>query len=270
MSTPEVGTLQSDAYQALFKKKADVLILGSSRARHTYQPKMIIESTGLTAYNAGYDGHGMNYSLIVLQSFLERCKPQVVVLDVCAAMVTDEWLNNSIDDVKHFYGLNAPLTNYVRNYGSWQLQAKIHSNLYRLNSTPIWLAKAHTLPSHDCDGYEPQYGNLADTAIINFTKFETNEIQVKCFDEIIKTCRNNNIKLIVYIAPSLEVTAEFQKWMNDFCAKRDVILKDHGCDPFFFSNRHHYFNDSDHLNDTGASKMTNITIDDIKSVLQSQ
>ena len=59
MGTPEVGTLQVDAYQAMFKKKADVLILGSSRARHTFQPKMIADSTGLTAYNAGYDGHGM-------------------------------------------------------------------------------------------------------------------------------------------------------------------------------------------------------------------
>ena len=27
MGTPEVGTLQVDAYQAMFKKKADVLIL---------------------------------------------------------------------------------------------------------------------------------------------------------------------------------------------------------------------------------------------------
>ena len=268
MGTPEVGTLQADAYQAMFKKKADVLILGSSRARHTFQPKMIADSTGLTAYNAGYDGHGMNYALIVLQSFLERCKPQVVVLEACAAMVTDEWLNNSIDDVKHFYGLNAPLTNYVKEYGSWQLQAKLNSNLYRLNSMPTWLVKARTIPSRECDGYEPQYGNLADTAIINFTDFETNDIQVKCFEQIIETCKKHNIKLIVYIAPSLEVTAKFQKWMNDFCAKRDVILKDHGCDPYFFSNRHYYFNDSDHLNDIGAREMTNISIGDIKVLVK--
>ena len=260
MSTPEVGTLQSDAYQAMFMKKADVLILGSSRARHTYQPKMIIDSTGLTAYNAGYDGHGMNYSLIVLQSFLERCKPQVVILDACAAMVTDEWLNNSIDDVKHFYGLNSPLTNYVKNYGSWQLQAKLHSNLYRLNSTPTWMTKARTIPIHDCNGYEPQYGNLTDTSIINFIDFETNPIQVKCFEEIIKTCKKNNIKLVVYIAPSLEVTAPFQVWMNDFCDKQNVTLRDYGCYSLFFNNRHRYFNDSDHLNDDGAAIMTQIMI----------
>ncbi len=270
MSTPEVGTLQADAYQAMFKKKADVLILGSSRARHTYIPSLITDSTGLTAYNAGYDGHGMNYALIVLQSFLERCKPQVVVLDACAAMVTDEWLNNSIDDVKHFYGLNKPLTNYVKEYGTWQLQAKLHSNLYRLNSTPTWMVKARTLPSRDCDGYEPQYGNLADTAIINFNDFKTNEIQVKCFEEIIETCNKNNIKLLVYIAPSLEVTAKFQEWMKEFCHEKDVFLKDYGCDKFFFSNRHQYFNDSDHLNDLGARILTNNTIKDIKCLTKSR
>ena len=270
MSTPEVGTLQADAYQAMFKKKADVLVLGSSRARHTYQPKMIADSTGLSAYNAGYDGHGMNYSLIVLQSFLERCKPQVVVLDVCAAMVTDEWLNNSINDVKHFYGLNTPLTNYVNDRGTWQLKTKLHSNLYRLNSTITWMAKARALSTRICDGYEPQFGNLTDTAIINFTDFQTNDIQVKCFDEIIRTCRNNDIKLIVYIAPSLEVTAKFQEWLRTYCQSHDTELNDYTYNSIFFNNRNEYFNDSDHLNDTGASKMTNIAIEDIKRVLQSQ
>ena len=157
---------------------------------------------------------------------------------------------------------------YVKDYGSWQLQAKIHSNLYRLNSTPIWLAKAHTLPSHDCDGYEPQYGNLADTAIINFTNFEINEIQVNCFKEIIETCNKNSIKLIIYIAPSLEVTAKFQKWMKDFCEEQKVMLNDFGCSPMFFSNRHLYFNDSDHLNDTGAHRMTNRVIADINTLLK--
>ena len=263
MSTPEVGTLQADAYHAMFKKKADVLIIGSSRARHTFSPSLITDSTGLTAYNAGYDGHGLNYSLIVLQSFLDRCKPQVVFLEACAAMVTSEWLNNSIDDVKHFYGLHAPLTNYVKEYGTWQLKTKLHSNLYRLNSTPTWMAKARTLPSHNCDGYEPLCGNLADTTIINFTDFETNEIQVKCFEEIIETCSRNDIKLIVYIAPSLEVTAKFQSWMNEYCAQHDVFLKDYGCDPVFFNNRHRYFNDSDHLNQDGATFMTTLLIDDI-------
>ena len=260
LNTPEVGTLQTDAFQALFKKKSDLLILGSSRARHTFQPKMIADSTGMTAYNAGIDGHGMNYAMIVLQSTLERCKPQVVILDACAAMVTSAWLNNSIDDIKHFYGLNKPLTNYINDYGTWQLKSKLYSNLYRLNSTITWMTKARMLPTRTCDGYEPLYGNLTDTAIINFTDFETNSIQVKCFEEIIKTCRENDIKLYVYIAPSLEVTAPFQVWMNDFCRQQNVMLKDYGCHPLFFNNRHRYFNDSDHLNDDGATLMTQIMI----------
>lgn len=264
LNTPEVGTLQADSYQALFKKKSDVLILGSSRARHTFQPKMITDSTGLTAYNAGIDGHGMNYAMIVLQSFLERCKPKVVVLETCAAMVTDEWLNNSIDDVKHFYGLNTPLTNYVNDFGTWQLKTKLHSNLYRLNSTITWMAKARALPARTCDGYEPQFGNLTDTAIINFTDFQTNDIQVKCFEEIIETCKKNNIKLCVYIAPSLEVTAKFQVWMKDYCDEHDVTLHDYGCAPFFFNSRNKYFNDSDHLNDVGAKILTNILINNLR------
>lgn len=265
MSTPEVGTLQADAYQAMFKKKADVLILGSSRARHTYNPQIIADSTGLTAYNAGIDGHGMNYASIVLQSFLERCKPHVVVLDVCAAMVTNEWLDNSIDDVKCFYGLNVPLTNYVSKYGTWQLRTKLRINLYRLNSSITWIAKARMLPSNVCDGYLPLYGNLVDTTIINFTDFEINDIQVKCFEQIIETCNNNDIKLIVYIAPSLEVTAKFQEWIKAFCNDNDVLLHDYGCDPYFFNNRSKYFNDSDHLNNDGATIMTNHVISDINN-----
>lgn len=262
MDTPNVGTLQSDAFQAMFKKKADILILGSSRARHTYDPAMITRSTGLKTYNAGIDGHGMNYALIVLESMLERCKPQVVMLDACAAMVTDEWLNNSIDDVKYYYGLNEPLTTYVDENSSWQLRLKLHSNLYRLNSTPTWLAKAHTMPPSENEGYVPQHGNLTDTAVINFTHFATNSIQVKCFDAIIETCKSNNISLVVYITPSLEVTSKFQTWLDEYCRKHDVPLKDHACDPLFFSQRNKYFFDSDHLNSLGSTTMTNIFINE--------
>lgn len=263
MNTPEVGTLQTDAFQALFKKKSDILILGSSRARHTFQPKMIADSTGMTAYNAGIDGHGMNYAMIVLQSFLERCKPKIVALETCADMVNDEWLNNSIDDIKYFYGLNTPLTNYVNDYGTWQLRTKLHSNLYRLNSTITWMTKARMLPTRTCDGYEPQLANLTDTAIINFYNFHTNAIQVECFEKIIKTCRENNIKLYVYIAPSLEVTARFQEWMKNYCDSHGISLHDYGCSSLFFNNRNKYFNDSDHLNDDGARIFTNILISNL-------
>ena len=220
MSTPEVGTLQADAYHAMFKKKADVLIIGSSRARHTFSPSLITDSTGLTAYNAGYDGHGMHYSLIVLQSFLERCKPQVVVLEACAAMVTSEWLNNSIDDVKHFYGLHAPLTNYVKEYGTWQLKTKLHSNLYRLNSTPTWMAKARTLPSHNCDGYEPLCGNLADTTIINFTNFETNENFMNYADDKIFKQIDHLLEIHENIFDALEDHATL---LSIFLEKPDLI-----------------------------------------------
>ena len=51
--------------------------------------------------------------------------------------------------------------------------------------------------------------------------------------------------------------------MNEYCAQHDVFLKDYGCDPVFFNNRHRYFNDSDHLNQDGATFMTTLLIDDI-------
>ncbi len=39
--------------------KHDVLILGSSRARHHYDTPFLSDTLGLDVYNAGYDGNGV-------------------------------------------------------------------------------------------------------------------------------------------------------------------------------------------------------------------
>src|ERR1700750_706899 len=62
--------------------KSDVLILGSSRALHHYDPNIIQDSLHMTAYNGGRDGCEMFYDYGVLTSALKRYHPKLVVLDM--------------------------------------------------------------------------------------------------------------------------------------------------------------------------------------------
>ena len=41
------------------EQKADIVILGSSRAHHHYVPAVLKDTLGLTAYNGGVDGNGL-------------------------------------------------------------------------------------------------------------------------------------------------------------------------------------------------------------------
>jgi hypothetical protein len=63
------------------KTKADLLIFGSSRANHHYQPEVFEKKMNLSFYNVGRDGVSIFYDYAVLQGILVRYCPKIVILD---------------------------------------------------------------------------------------------------------------------------------------------------------------------------------------------
>ena len=64
-----------------FHTEEDILILGSSRAQHHYNPETLVKGTDLTAYNGGL-GDQPAFSLVQLSETVSRYKPKAVILDV--------------------------------------------------------------------------------------------------------------------------------------------------------------------------------------------
>ncbi len=73
--------------------RAQILIIGSSRANHHYVPSVFEDSLHKTFYNAGRDGNGTFYQLALLKTILKRYTPEIIVFDYSSVFVkgTEEY-----------------------------------------------------------------------------------------------------------------------------------------------------------------------------------
>lgn len=255
---PDAGTFESDLNQALNHKRADVLILGSSKAKHHYVPQVLADSLGMSVYNAGADGHDVAYASMVLQSWLTRCRPSVVVLDICNSMVNGDWVANSIGDVKCHYGANRAVTGYIDSSGDWRLRLKLHSSLYRLNGSEVWLAKTYLkgpLPEPS-DGYSPLQGSDMKPGVTTYGPFSPSPIEAGQLQAIATLCRRHGIALRIVLSPNHEIDNGMRRWLAAEARRSGVALSDFTELPGLWAD--HYYKDRGHMNHTGAVKFSSI------------
>jgi hypothetical protein len=258
MNVPDVGVNQTNAAQALFRRKADILILGASRANHSYNCKQIEDSLGLSAYNAGRDGQNMVYAAMVFYAYLERYTPKIVILDVSSSQVSGEW-NSHLNEMNCFYGMSKPVDEIIDHISSFADRLKLRSNLYRYNNTWQWLLQAHLAKSQaDLDGYRPMpvNENTNFKSVIENGKFVADTLNVGYLNKIVKTCKERNVKLILSYTPSLMIDkGNFQPWLKNFAKTHCLMLMDYA-DDSRFTNHPELFYDMTHLNSNGADLFT--------------
>lgn len=61
---------------------ADILILGSSRARMQYDPKIISDTLGMSCYNCGHNGMGIITNYTKMKILTKRYMPKLVIVDI--------------------------------------------------------------------------------------------------------------------------------------------------------------------------------------------
>ena len=255
---PESTLFQSTIYHSLFSKKADMLILGASEASHGLDSKRLKEEFGMTVYNAGCDGHDLRYNDIVLQSFLERCKPKVVVLNLYDAFMNGDLNTNPYVDC--YYSLNNAWTKMVdEEYSFWE-RLKLKSNLYRLNNTLPWLIRALKMNTEPYDGYTPLYGKYDEKVFEDKEKFTVDSIELKHLNSIKNICNDNGISLYFVIAPTCKANSRFSSWLSEYAKQQNVPLKDFSFDQSFYC-KYDLFKDAQHLNKNGADLYTKLLIE---------
>ena len=254
-SLPPAGTPEADCRQALMEAAPQVLLLGSSRTKHEYVPRIIADSLHMSVYNAGMDGNGMNYSMVVLESVLERTTPRLVVLDVLDAMMNDQWVT-CVDQWDCYYGVNAPATCYIDTHATWQKRLKMHSNLYRLNGVSTWMAKAYALGANEhLDGYTPLVGTMPGIKHKRYRGFDVDSTELACLDHIVALCRDKGIALRVFMSPNYEHNLDFNAWLAQYCRAHDVAFADFTT---AFDGHTELFVEPSHLNEQGAERYTRL------------
>lgn len=257
-AAPDAGLNQTNTAQALFNKKADVLVLGSSRANHHYVSSMFKDSLALTCYNAGRDGHDILYAYMIFQSFLERNTPKMVVVDITSSMMDGSWIEHN-KDMTCFYRASQAVTAVLdKDVLKGFDKVKMLSNLYRYNNTLEWIATAYLSNWGEGDGYFPMpITNNGMTKVVG--KDQLFEPHPKCLvylDDIVKTCKEKDIQLILCVSPSLSYCMHgINDWMKAYGKQQQIITLDFTGDTTYVDHPDLFF-DATHLNDLGARVFT--------------
>ena len=108
--------------------EADVVILGSSHAMHSYDDEALTRVLGVRVRNAGLNGRGVLFARGLLALISQRHAPKLVVLDVAFA---DRDRSNAYVFAP-YYG-RSPIVDALLVEGDWRERVKLTSRSFRMN-----------------------------------------------------------------------------------------------------------------------------------------
>lgn len=259
LNMPESSAFISHTTYSVLKKNTDVLIIGASKAKHGIDPFLLRDSLGMDCYNAGEDGEDMMYYDMVLQGFVSRQKPKIVILDM-APLSLDHKL-----DLSHFlYGMSPVVNKFAQDVYPWYDRVKLHSNLYRLNGFFPQLSSLLLDKNKNHVGFTPLYGTYDKVEIVKYHFLTVKPYEKRYLDDFVATCKNNKIKLLVYVSPTYYHNNKwFNQYLREYCQKQGIFFKDMSQPDGFRSPK--YYKDRDHVNAEGAEVFTKSILKDIKS-----
>jgi hypothetical protein len=263
--------LQYRTTYSIEKTKADILIFGSSRANHHYEPHIFEKRLNLSYYNVGRDGNFIFYHYAVLKGILKRYSPKIVILDI----VFGEFGKNqdSYDRISSLlpYYKDHPEMRSIIELKSQYEKLKLLSSIYPYNSSIFTIAVGNAefnkKRKSDYKGYVPLTKIWNDSIGIDKSavKYALDSMKVKVYESFIQDCIHANVKLYIICSPyyvkfrhtdySITVGKEIAKRYN-------VPFLDYSTDSIFINNPK-YFADKVHLNAEGSEVFSNRVVDEI-------
>lgn len=249
----------------------DILIMGSSRAVHHYDPTIIEDSLGMSCYNCGYDGCGSITAYGLLSILTERYTPRTILYEITPEF---DYLKADKDNTKYLY----PLKMFYDRDGIDSIfitidakeQFKMQSLMYRMNSQFIQLLSENCMKRNQTiKGYLPKNGVMKYEPVNNEEDFpiEYDSLKIECLNRIIDICTNKKINLVFYVSPYFQKTNSSKyNYIEKLAKKYDLPFMNHGCDIFFVGKKK-YFYDAGHMNQLGANAYTNQIVSELRGII---
>lgn len=261
-----------DGFYAEKKNDIDLIVIGSSNSFCTVDPLVLYEEYGIAAYDFGSSSQPMNISALYLREALKTQKPRVVALEI--NMMTSDGISSrgepglrwgftniplSADKLKCIYQsvgeVNAEYFTYVfpvfRYHSRWK-------ELSRTDYTYFYQDKTNYTK-----GYLETQAVSEETINLTDYNFEGEawiaEENVAYLDEIAQLCRQNNAQLLLFKSPRESwhrYETEAVRALADARGLKFVDFNELYSDGKIELDMAADFRDSQHLNDSGARKVT--------------
>lgn len=240
-------------YYVCKESTEDVLVFGSSRAKHHYVPGVIEDSLKMTCYNTGEDGNGIILCYGFLKMVTERYSPKLIIYDVTGFDMDEDDNMKYLDLMKPFY--------YEKGIDSifWSVEPKTRimmlSSLYRYNTTclrvignfihPLANYPKGYLALHKTMDYEPE--------IHDEINIKVDSLKLCFFNDFIHLAQKNSIELVFCVSPYYKAPIDDDRFrpIKQICQQNNVTWLYWGSDSEIAFDKSN-FQDRKHLNDKGA------------------
>jgi hypothetical protein len=257
------------------KAKADILIFGSSRANHHYNPAIFEKELNMSCYNNGKDGQFIFYHCGILKSSLKRYTPKAIILDFFFGEFSSNQASyDRLSALLPYYRDHYELHTVIELKSPFE-KLKLLSNIYPFNSSMLSIAGGNELFSKkvktDINGFLPIPSTKIWEKKIQIEndppKYEIDTTKIRIYESFIQNCLKSKIKLYIICSPRFIklINSDYSIILAQEIAKKYKV-------PFFdFSQDTTYMNDSTlfadegHLNNKGADLFSKTIVNILKS-----
>lgn len=246
----------------------DILIMGSSRACHHYDSRIISQKTGQITFNTGYEGNGiiLMYGLLMLN--LQHNTPKTILYDITPEF--DFYVHEDDANLRYLaflkpYRKQPKIRDLIRDVSPVE-GVKLVSSFYRYNSYCLTVANDFFRGKEDSfGGYLPMHGKLSSLPQEQSAgdKRIVDPLKKKYLQALIDVAKKHGIRLFFVASPKAgNGDASVFSPIKALCASQGIPFLDHLEDTGFITNPD-LFNDPAHLNAEGASLFSFIIADEI-------
>ena len=238
----------------------DILIFGSSRAIHHYNPQIIADSLGMSCYNCGQDGNGIILFYGWWQVIKQHHKPKVIIYDITPFYDLYKGKDNQkyLGWLKEVY--DEPNISGIFDDVDASEKYKMESQLYRYNSKFHQIAAdfIHPILEVKANGFLPLQGNV-DTMRIKKDKGDedmkdllVDSLKIKYLNTLID--ETDGVRLFFTVSPMwYGIPSQQLSPIRKICNQHNIPFLDFSNSPKYV-HINKYFKDGSHLNSLGADE----------------
>jgi hypothetical protein len=256
---------------AIEKTTADLIVFGSSRANHHYDPDIFSRSLHLSFFNAGRDGNFLFYHYAVLKGVLKRYSPKMVILDFMPGeFEINQDSYDRLSTLLPYYDKHPEMRSVIELKSPFE-KIKTISSLYRNNSNLLIIAGGNALFSkkkrEDDRGYIP-LNTIWNHPIKNDLspfQYKLDSQKIKTYESFIHDCLSSNVKLYIICSPIFlrEKFPNYSIRVAETIAQKNKVMFFDFSEDSFFVNSPKLFSDPEHLNADGAKIFSTRVTDSI-------
>ncbi len=248
----------------------DILIFGSSRAAHHYNPQIIADSLALSCYNCGQDGKGIIQYYGWWQLIRQHYKPQVIIYDVFMKfdLLAVEDNHKYLGGLKDSYG-RAQIKEIYEDVDPTE-KYKMMSMMYRYNSSfHRYVTSFFFAGSKKNKGFKPINRQMDKKRLKKDGKsldcnYPIDSLKLAYLRKFID--ETNDVKVIFVISPTLYgIDQKDIAPIRNLCADKGIPFIDFSNNPKYLG-KIEYFSDYLHLNKRGADVFTRDLVEKLKSI----